>query len=57
MRATSPSNATISSLRVLRLRDGLMLLAGFLATIVAVASRMLLLWGGAQVFQHVLWLI
>jgi hypothetical protein len=57
MRATSPSNATTSSFRVLRLRDGLMLLAGFLATIVAVASRMLLLWGGAQVFQHVLWLI
>ena len=41
----------------LRLRDGLMLLAGYLATVVAVASVMLLLWGGAQVFQHVLSLI
>jgi len=41
----------------LRLRDGVMLLAGYLATVVAVASVMLLLWGGAQVFQHVLSLI
>jgi hypothetical protein len=41
----------------LRLRDGVMLLAGYLATVVAVASVMLLLWGGAQLFQHVLSLI
>jgi len=31
----------------LRLRDGLMLLAGYLVTLVAVASVALLWWGGA----------
>ncbi|MEY4505459.1 MAG: hypothetical protein RL297_37 [Pseudomonadota bacterium] len=36
----------------LRLRDGLMLLAGYLATVVAVASVMLLWWGGSQVVTY-----
>jgi len=33
----------------LRLRDGLMLMAGYVATAVAVASVMLLWWGGSVV--------
>lgn len=36
----------------LRLRDGLMLLAGYLATVVAVASVVLLWWGGSQVVSY-----
>lgn len=42
----------------LRLRDGVMLLAGYLATAVAVASVMLLWWGGSVVateLSSVLW--
>lgn len=38
----------------LRLRDGLMLLAGHLVTLVAVASVVLLWWGGAQVTAELL---
>ena len=38
----------------LRLRDGLMLLAGYVATVVAVASVALLWWGGSLVVSHVL---
>jgi len=38
----------------LRLRDGLMLLAGHLVTLVAVASVVLLWWGGAQVTTELL---
>lgn len=38
----------------LRLRDGLMLLAGYLATVVAVASVVLLWWGGSLVATHLL---
>jgi len=38
----------------LRLRDGLMLLAGYLVTLVAVASLALLWWGGAQVATELL---
>lgn len=38
----------------LRLRDGLMLLAGYLATVVAVASVVLLWWGGSLAVTQVL---
>jgi hypothetical protein len=38
----------------LRLRDGLMLLAGHLVTLMAVASVLLLWWGGAQVTAELL---
>jgi hypothetical protein len=38
----------------LRLRDGVLLLAGYLATGVAVASVVLLWWGGAQVATNLL---
>lgn len=38
----------------LRLRDGLMLLAGYLATVVAVASVLLLWWGGSQLVTYLL---
>jgi hypothetical protein len=38
----------------LRLRDGLMLLAGYLTTLVAVASVALLWWGGAHVATELL---
>ena len=38
----------------LRLRDGLMLLAGYLTTLVAVASVALLWWGGAHVTTELL---
>jgi hypothetical protein len=38
----------------LRLRDGLMLLAGQLITLLAVASVVLLWWGGAQVITELL---
>ena len=38
----------------LRLRDGLLLLAGYLATVVAVASVVLLWWGGAHVATEIL---
>lgn len=38
----------------LRLRDGLMLLAGYLVTVVAVASVILLWWGGSQVVTYLL---
>ncbi len=38
----------------LRLRDGLMLLAGHLVTLVAMASVVLLWWGGAQVITELL---
>jgi hypothetical protein len=38
----------------LRLRDGLLLLAGYLATLVALASVALLWWGGAHVVTELL---
>lgn len=38
----------------LRLRDGLMLLAGYLVTLAAVASVALLWWGGAHLAQTAL---
>ncbi len=38
----------------LRLRDGLLLLAGYLATVVAVASVLLLWWGGTQLVTYLL---
>lgn len=38
----------------LRMRDGLMLLAGYLATAVAVASVMLLWWGGSMLVTRLL---
>ena len=38
----------------LRLRDGLMLLSGYLVTLLAVASVALLLWGGAAVATELL---
>lgn len=41
----------------LRLRDGLMLLVGYLITLAAVASVMLLWWGGAQAATALLSLI
>jgi len=41
----------------LRLRDGLMLLVGYLVTLAAVASVMLLWWGGALVATEVLSLV
>jgi hypothetical protein len=41
----------------LRLRDGLMLLAGYLVTAAAVASVGLLWWGGAVVVDHLLVLV
>lgn len=41
----------------LRLRDGLMLLAGYLATAAAVASVVLLWWGGAVVADQLLALV
>lgn len=41
----------------LRLRDGLMLLGGYLVTLAAVASVMLLWWGGASAAAEVLSLI
>lgn len=41
----------------LRLRDGLMLLLGYVATLVAVASVVLLWWGGAAVAAELLALV
>ena len=38
----------------LRLRDGLMLLVGYLVTLAAVASVILLWWGGAHVASELL---
>lgn len=38
----------------LRLRDGLMLLAGYLVTLAAVGSVALLLWGGTRIVTEFL---
>lgn len=49
-----PALAMVLTAWGLRLRDGLMLLAGHLATLVAAASVVLLWWGGSQLVADLL---
>lgn len=49
-----PAAAIVLMAWGMRLRDGWMLIAGYLVTVFAVASVMLLWWGGAQAVQALL---